>query len=94
MTDSATAAGIGSVPTPLSQTDADYFVYQPWFAGFTFGSSASFTNSPSQDHAWVVDSKAMRKVGLDDDVATVVEAGVGTFGVNVSVEGRFLVQLH
>ena len=40
-----------------------------------------------------VDSKAMRKVGLDDDVALVLQQRAA-IGVILAVEGRFLVKLH
>ena len=41
----------------------------------------------------MVDSKAMRKVGLDDDLAIVVQQRVA-IGAIIAMEGRFLVKLH
>ena len=70
ITDSASAAGIASIPTPLSQPEADYFVYQPWEYDMVF-----FTGVGVEMHGstqYQIDSKSMRKVGLDDDIAVVV----------------------
>jgi len=91
VTDSATAAGVASVPTPLTQPTADFLVFQPWSFDISFGDLTGF--EANQDREYVIDSKAMRKVGHDDDVAVTIQ-GRGGDGYNAGLEGRFLVKLH
>ncbi len=90
VTETASAAGIASLPTPLIETDADFFVYQPWAFEFTFLDATGINKYTEQ---YTVDSKAMRKVGPDDDVAVVVE-GRTTDGLIFNIEGRMLIQRH
>ena len=45
VTDSAVAAGIASIPTPLSETEADYYVYQPWISNFLLATGVGFAES-------------------------------------------------
>ena len=89
----AAAAGVASLPTPLTETDADYFVYQPFMNSFLDATSVGFHENTGAGSFWTVDSKSMRKVGVDDDCAMVVE-GVGSNGFNVAVGGRMLIKLH
>ena len=91
VTDSAAAAGIASVPTPLSQLEADYFVYEPWEFDVEFFTGIGVNERYSRQYQ--VDSKVMRKVGLDDDIAVVIQ-GLGAAGYTVVTEGRMLLQLH
>ena len=93
VTDSAVAAGATAVPTPLSETEAAYFVYQPWFTNFVRLDATGFQDDNGQGNFWVIDSKAQRKVGLDDDVANIIQVRTAT-GVNLATEGRILLQLH
>ncbi len=91
VTESAAAAGVASVPTGISESNADFYVYQPlfhWFSIFT----AVATNAPG-DSQYMIDSKAMRKVKADDDIATTIELRT-TPGAIVATEGRTLVLLH
>ena len=89
----AAAAGVASVPTPLTETDADYHVYQPFANSFIDATTVGFHEQSGQGMSWMIDSKSMRKVGVDDDCAMVVE-GVGSNGFNVAVGGRMLIKLH
>jgi len=91
VTDSATTAGIGSIPSPLTEPTADFFVYEPFAYEFEFRDATGASDVSGR--AFTVDSKAMRKVGHDDDVAVVLEQR-GAAGVTIGVEGRMLVQLH
>ena len=61
VSDQAVAAGAASIPGPASETNGDWFVYEPWNNRFEFLSSVGFAQ-PSGTNL-VVDSKAMRKVG-------------------------------
>ncbi len=92
VTETAAAAGIASLPTPLIETDADYFVYQPFASSFLFGSAIGFQEEGGAGNNWVIDSKSMRKVGVDDDLAITIEnRGPGYLA---AIEGRMLVKLH
>ncbi len=85
VTEAAAAVGIGSVPTPLTEFNADYFVYQP-FLGVASVQAVAATgeNGPIND---LVDSKAMRKVGIDDDIAIVIQTASGSQGTDIAVIG-------
>jgi len=87
----ATTAGIASIPTPVTEADADFFVYQPLMSSFSFATAAGF-ESHSGGY-WTVDSKAMRKVGINQDIACVVEES-NNVGAFVGVQGRMLLKLH
>ncbi len=91
ITSSASAAGIASIPTPVTESDADWYVYQPLINAFKFLSSVGFQSDAGS--VYTVDSKAMRKVGPDQDVAFVTEES-NAFGGIISIMGRFLIKLH
>ena len=93
VTDSATAAGIGSIPTPITQPEASYFLNVPLSGSFLFGDATGFQGGASPQ-PFTFDSKAMRKVGIDDDVALVVENLSATVGFSCWINGRMLIQLH
>ena len=93
VTDSAIAAGIGSIPSPITEPEADYFVYQPYVSDVTHSTVVGY-ESRGRDVAWTIDSKAMRKVGHDEDIAIVVQNVNATHTVLVSLVGRQLIQLH
>ena len=95
VTDTAASVGVTAIPDPGSTTgdpDADWHVHQPvWQQLFIIGAiSAVVTSGPTN---WIVDSKAMRKVGPDDNIVSMYsdESGVGSF---LTTQGRTLIQLH
>ncbi len=88
----AVAAGASSLPTPATSTDSSWFMWQPWITDFTIASSVGF--SSEEGRQYLVDSKGMRKVNDDEDVAFLLENADGAHGVDVSVVGRMLVKLH
>ena len=92
----STAAGIGvtAVPNPSGidgDPEADWFVWQAMShivqfqtgSGFTFGGSSQY----------VIDSKAMRKVGPDDDIVSMFDQQAAV-GATLVSNGRMLIQLH
>jgi hypothetical protein len=86
----ATAIGITAVPTPLSSPEADWYIYQGMTAPFVFSTAAAFNEMGVR---YMIDSKAMRKVTIVDDLAAVFEMrNVG--GGFINIEGRQLIQLH
>ena len=88
--DTASAAGIASLPSPVSDPEQDWFVYEPVIHEFQFISGVGIQNQGSH---FEFDSKAMRKVGLDDDVVSIWGSG-NSVGSSITVVGRMLIQLH
>ncbi len=91
--ETATTAGTGSLPSPLTEPNADYYVYEQISSSIEVVSAASVFESGFQ---MGFDSKAMRKVGDDDDIATILETpatGISE-GLIMTDGGRTLVKLH
>ena len=89
-TERAVTAGIGSIPNPFGNADSDeFFFYDDTFGQFTFVGSVGTTTQVS----FPADSKAMRKVGPDDNIAFMFES-LPDFGATVGVLGRMLIKLH
>ena len=93
VTETAAAAGIASLPTPITEPSADYHVYMPFLNSIVNLSSVGAYERTGQASFWTVDLKAMRKVGSDDDLAVTVE-GESSNGYAIALEGRMLVKLH
>ena len=91
VTEDAAAAGVTAIPDAMVDTEAAFFVWQPFSTTFDFISSVG-TQSPA-DREYVIDSKAMRKVGPSEDLAIVIEE-VDAVGVIISLTGWMLVKLH
>jgi len=88
----ASAAGIGSIPTPITESNFPWVVYQPMIAGIQVATAVGAQN-PSGNY-YEVDSKSMRKVKLGEDIVFVVENNSAADGAEILFLGRFLVQLH
>ena len=93
VTEVATTAGVGSVPTAITEPNADYLVYQPMMQRFDFITGTGARSLIGEGSAWTVDSKAMRKVDIGDDLAITLENG-SAFGSEIAIEGRQLILLH
>ena len=89
--ESATDIGVTAVPHPLADTEADWYIYQGLTAPFLFITGVGIAGRAG--FRYVVDSKAMRKVGPQDDLAAVIELRAAGGGL-INVEGRQLIQLH
>ncbi len=87
----AADAGIASVPSPLAEPDAAYIVYEPFVNEFLFGDGTGFTEPGGINLTF--DSKAMRKVGLSEDMVIVAELASAP-GASISIQGRMLLKLH
>ena len=91
----AAIAGIASVPTPVAEQDAESWLY--WQAV----SMGSMSPSPQWGSAgWAffdvdIDSRAMRKLSLDDSIYAAFEGGteVGNVTLNVFFDSRLLFML-
>ena len=94
VTETAAALGTTALPDP-SSTDGDpeasWYVHQEAVCSFIF-SSAVGHNSPQQQN-YTIDSKAMRKVGPDDDIVSIFSETNGN-GAILTTRGRTLIQLH
>ena len=92
VSDQAVAIGVTAVPTP----DADrgsglWFVYEELYGTIGFVSGTGVRDIGSQKD---VDSKAMRKVDIGQDVVTVIEATAISLGCVVTVGGRMLIKTN
>ncbi len=94
VTDTASAIGVTALPDPgvlTGDPDADWFVSQQVMSQITVSGTIGVAQSAPAN--WTVDSKAMRKVGPQDDIVSMFteEAGVGGY---LTTLGRMLIQLH
>ena len=92
VTDTASAIGITAIPSPSAisgEAEAGWFVWQALWAKFTLDPNGDTDRSVK----FTIDSKAMRKVGPDDDVVSVVTID-GAAGAQMVSQGRTLIQLH
>jgi len=92
VSEEAAAAGAASVPDPIGQSDAAWFVFEPLIVRLSFGNNTGFSANAGFHQR--VDSKAMRKVGNNDQVISVVTNSDTAAGAQLSVTGRLLVKLH
>ncbi len=91
-TEQAVAAGVASLPDPITEPDADWFVFQPLTNQFLFLSSVGFDgNSGTQ---FTIDSKAMRRVGLNQQFPFICANANAGDGAVITIIGRQLLQLH
>ena len=94
VTEQAATAGIASIPNPSSLSgdpDAAWFAIQPVAAFFQFISGTGFANDAGAQY--LLDSKAMRKVGNNDTIVSVFTQGAAVGG-NIFENGRMLIKLH
>ena len=98
VTDTAAALGVTAVPDPSGidgDPEADWFLWQSLMN--TFFIDVNGADGIGVDGAlgvlYEVDSKAMRKVGPDDNLVSVIASNTAT-GFDISSQGRRLIQLH
>ena len=90
--ETASSIGATAVPSPLAETDAEWIVFQPFMNLFEFVSGVGVFEHGGQGSSYTIDSKAMRKVGIDEDLVTVCENRLT--GYDIAIEGRTLIKLH
>ena len=93
VSDQATDAGAASIPAPVNEVNAPFFVWEPWIVNFTVATAVGFESAAG--YTSTIDSKAMRKVGVNEDIAVMVENSAGgDNGAVARIEGRILIKLH
>ncbi len=91
VSDQAIAQGAASIPAPITNSDAPFFVWEPVLNSISFGTAVGFVEPAGR--YLTVDFKAMRKVGNNEDIAGIIEVNTAPGGV-ISIVGRALVKLH
>ena len=94
VTDTAVAIGVTAIPDPSGisgDPEADWYVFQAMIVRFKFLSSVGF--HPAAGTNYPVDSKAMRKVGPDDNIALMASSDSAA-GAIITTSGRMLIQFH
>jgi len=92
----AFAAGAGSIPNPISDVSWDGWLWHQFFDIHSVTATiADGANAASVYRRIEVDSKAMRKFGLNDAMVWMLEtaAEVGTAAMNVHADSRILIKL-
>ncbi len=82
--------GVTALPGPSTEITWDgWFVLQPILQNFAFGTAVGF----DPDHAvqYPIDSKAMRKYDVDENLAVMVQNDAAT-GFDIAIYIRFLVK--
>ena len=92
ITDEAAAVGVTAIPGPVLNADASWFVWQAMAFQFLFSSGVGVDAQNGTNY--FIDSKAMRKVGPNDTVVSVVENVDDAHGGSFQAVGRFLIKLH
>ena len=86
----AAAVGVSAIPTPFTDMASDlWFVHRNMISD-----ESSLADNPKPSLKVDIDSKAMRKVDIGQDVVVVWEFGSGGDGSSIAVAGRMLVKLH
>ena len=93
----AVTAGVGSVPTPITESGADNWLYHRFFAlkaGFPFSAGADPAGNLLYALRFEVDSKAMRKFETEQALYAIFEVvEVGTSSMQVHFDSRVLAKL-
>ena len=93
VSDQASAVGVTAVPTSITDMGSDlWFVHQLIYSNITVGSAVAFTGSDMTHRT--IDSKAMRKVDIGQDLVIVGELSVVGNNFDMLVGGRMLVKVN
>ncbi len=91
VSDQAAAIGVTAVPTPVTDMGSDLWLLYKYCLG---SGNVAGTLSGQQGFTYSVDSKAMRKVDIGQDLVGVAELDAVGSGLSLTVAGRMLVKLH
>ena len=90
VSDQASAVGVTAVPTPHTDMASDlWFVHQNYF-----GDESKLTDRSTSATRISIDSKAMRKVDIGQDIVVVAEQSSLGGGEILFVSGRMLVKVN
>ncbi len=89
--DTAAALGITGIPSPITNPDAPWFVWQGMTNRLRLATAVGFDANGGTHYE--VDSKAMRKIGPNEDLAVVFDEQ-SAVGAVLQEQGRILIQLH
>ncbi len=92
VSESARAAGVGSINTPFTEGVADQFFVYEFYAGNQEGTAAGEPQAAGLN--FPIESKAMRKIVDGDSIAIVAENSTNTAGVSITGGFRILFKLH
>ena len=93
VSDQAVAVGVTAVPTPITDMGSDlWFVHQMCYNDFQFVSGVGFHSDGA--HQYEIDSKAMRKVDIGQDLVVVAEVAGASSGAAFVSGGRMLVKVN
>ena len=91
VSDQAVGQGVNAIPGPHTNADAPWFVYQGMIESFLFATGVGFNSRGGQRYK--IDSKSMRKVSKNEDIAFVGET-LSSLGATITMQGRMLIKLH
>ena len=90
-TDPAFIAGVGSLPTPVTDVEWNGWLWHSFFS--VHNPDITFGGSPVVHQRFEIDSKAMRKFDASQVMAAVIETvEIGTAVLNVFMDTRILFQ--
>ena len=88
VSDQAVAVGVTAVPNPISDQGSDL-----WFGYKGYGQSGSTdATAGNVGRSYVLESKAMRKVDIGEDLAVVHQLAALSDGIILHVSGRMLIK--
>ena len=92
VSDQSVAIGATAVPTPVTDSQSNWFVFEAMADHFAFITGVGFQSNFGRER--IVDSKAMRKVTEGQDIITVAETTAVSLGTIVTTFNRMLIKLH
>jgi len=91
VTSAALDVGIGSVPSPIAELAWDGWLYHTFFS--CHAQDTSLRGGIAQAMQIVIDSKAMRKFDVQEDIYAAIESvEIGTAAMSVFFDSRMLFQ--
>ena len=91
VSDTAATLGVTAIPDPITSADGNWFVWQPMIYDYLF---LSLVGSQIASTQYTVDSKAMRKVGADENLVVTVANADAADGAEFTMVGRLLIKIH
>jgi len=90
-----TAAGIASVPTPVTEISAETWLWWDFFSMRSVTDAEAINQGGMAQYMLEIDTKAMRKMNVGDSLYLAVEASAvsGTISLTMTVDTRALVLL-